>query len=99
MRADTNIDGHPPPAYKIKLEEILLYVRKVSPSATCRLAFIVPIKIASVKYLIRCVEMYLFSIPGQVTNWTQENIMSGQLSHRAFFLFYENKHSAWGLTS
>ena len=60
-----------PPNYKIKLEKIVLYVRKVTPPDTCSLAIIDTVKIAPVKYPIRCVEMRSFSVPAGVTSCTQ----------------------------
>ena len=67
MRAAANIDNEPPPAYKIKLEEISQYVRKVTLSATCRLAIISTTNIAHVKYPICQVEMRLFTTLSQLS--------------------------------
>ena len=39
-RAAYNINEAPPPDYKIKIDSISLYVRKISPSATCHLRII-----------------------------------------------------------
>ena len=64
----------------------MLYVQKVTPSDTCHLAIIDTMKIASVKYRICQVEIRSFSLPGGVTNWTQENIMLGQLPRRIVFV-------------
>ena len=63
------------PAFKIKWDEIARYIRKVASTTTCRLAIIDALKIVPVKYPIQRVEMRTFSIPGQITCWTQENIM------------------------
>ena len=80
IRVAEQIDGQPPLTYKIKLEEISLYVLKVSPTSTCCLAIIDTMKIAPViKYLIQRIEMHSFLIPGHVTSRTQEHIILGQL--------------------
>ena len=87
MRAAANIGEVPLPTYKIKQDEIALYMQKVPPSGMCHLAIIDTMKITPVKYQIHRVEMHSYSVSGCVTRWTQENIMLGQLPHRIVFCF------------
>ena len=87
MRAAENINKNPSADFKIKIDSISLYVRKITPSTTCRLGIIAGLKLAAVKYPIRRVEMRTFSIPNQATSWTQENILLGQLPCRVVFFF------------
>ena len=53
MRANAQIGGNAPPDYKIKIDSISLYVRKITPSATYRLVMIAGMKLGTVKYLMR----------------------------------------------
>ena len=62
MRAAAQIQGAAPPDFKIKIDTISLFVRKITPSDTCRLGIIAGLKHASIKYLIRRIEMRAFSI-------------------------------------
>ena len=79
---------HRPSNYKIKLEEIELYVQTVTPSdILSRFAIIDALKISSVKYQIRCFKICLFSVSSGVTSWIQKNIMLEQLSHWVVFCF------------
>ena len=94
MRSAAEIDGAAPPDFKIKIDSISLFVRKITPSATCRLGIIAGLKHAPVKYPIRRVEMRTFSIPNLATSWSQENIMLGQLPRRIMFFFCCNKCSS-----
>ena len=87
MRSDAEVDGGAPPNFKIKIDSISLYVRKITPSHTCRLGIIAGLKLASIKYPIKRVEMRTFSISNQSTSWTQENILLGQLPRRVLFFF------------
>ena len=52
MRVHAQIDGNAPPDYKIKIDSISLYVRKIAPSATCRLGIIAGMKLGAVKFPI-----------------------------------------------
>ena len=60
MWGNVNIGEVPTPNYKIKLENIALYVQKVTSSDTCRLAIINTMKIALVKYQIHRVKIAHF---------------------------------------
>ena len=71
-RAAANIEEALPPNYKIKLEEIVLCIRKVTPPNTCHLAIISTMKLSPVKYPIRHVEMCSFSVTAGVTAIKQE---------------------------
>jgi hypothetical protein len=87
MRAAAEINGQPPPDFKIKIDAVSLFVRQITPSDTCRLGIMATLKRTPVQYPIRRVEMRTFSIPNQATSWTQENIMLGQLPRRIMFFF------------
>ena len=87
MRAADQIEGAPPPDFKIKIDSISLFVRKITPSDTCRLGIIAGLKHRPVKYPIRRVEMRSFSISNQATSWNNENIILGQLPRRIMFFF------------
>ena len=75
MRAVDNINDQAPPDYKSIIDSLSLYACKISLSATCYLGIIGGLKLATVKYPIRHVEIHMLSIHNQATSWTQENIM------------------------
>ena len=53
MRSDAEIGGDPPPAYKIKLDEVVLYVKKITLTSSCYLGVIGGLDLAPAKYIIR----------------------------------------------
>ena len=76
MRADMEEN------YKIKLDEVSLFIRKVKVLSSCRLGIYKALSLAPVKYPIRRTEQRVFSISNQITCWSQENLILGQLPRR-----------------
>ena len=87
MRAAAQIQGAEPLDFKIKIDSVSLFIRKITPSDTCRLGIIAGLKLLTVKYLIRRVEMRTISLANNTTSWVQENIIQGQLPRRITFFF------------
>ena len=87
MRAEAQINDEAQLNYKIKIDSISLYVRKITPLTACHLGIIAGMKHATLKYPIRRVKMCMFSIPHQAKSCTQENMMLGQLPHHVDFFF------------
>lgn len=76
MRADMDEN------YKLKLEEASLFVRKVKVLPSCRMGIYKALSSAPVRYPIRRTEQRVFSISNQITSWSQENVLIGQLPRR-----------------
>ena len=76
MRADMDEN------YKLKLEEASLFVRKIKVLPSCRLGIYKALSSAPVRYPIRRTEQRVFSISNQITSWSQENVLIGQLPRR-----------------
>ena len=68
--------------FKIKLEEASLFVRKVKVLASCRLGIYKALSSVPARYPIRRTEQRIFSISNNITCWSQENILIGQLPRR-----------------
>ena len=74
--------GHDGVNWKLKLEEVSLYVRKVKVSPSCRMGIYKALSISPAHYPIRRTEQRIFSISNNITSWSQENIIIGQLPRR-----------------
>ena len=68
--------------YKIKLDEALLFVRKVKVLPSCRLGIYKGLEIAPIRIPIRRTSQRVFSIANGLTNWSQESVIVGQLPRR-----------------
>ncbi len=68
--------------YKIKINDIGLYVRKIQLSPTVRLAHAKALEKTSCKYPIRRVEVRVDAIPRGNMNYVQDNLFLGQLPKR-----------------
>ena len=75
-------DGENAEDYKIKLEEASLFVRKVKVLPSCRLGIYKALSTAPARYPIRRTEQRIFSISNNITCWSQENALVGQLPRR-----------------
>ena len=75
-------DGENVEDYKIKLEEASLFVRKVKVLPSCRLGIYKALSTAPARYPIRRSEQRIFSISNNITCWSQENALVGQLPRR-----------------
>ena len=73
--------------YKLKLEEASLFIRKVKVLASCRLAIYKALSTAAVRLPIRRTEQRIFSISNNITCWSQENVLIGQLPRRLMIGF------------
>ena len=68
--------------YKVKLEEASLFVRKLKVLPSCRLGIYKALSSSPLRYPIRRTEQRVFSISNNITSWSQENVLIGQLPRR-----------------
>ena len=68
--------------YKIKLDEVSLFIRKIKVLPSCRLGIYKALSLAPAKYPIRRTEQRVFSISNQILCWSQEAVLIGQLPRR-----------------
>ena len=68
--------------YKIKLEEVSLFIRKVKVLPSCRLGIYKGLSIAPIRMPIRRTSQRDFSMPAGITTWSQEGVITGQLPRR-----------------
>jgi hypothetical protein len=69
-------------AYKVKITDASLFVRKVKLNSAVQLAHIKALENTNVKYPIRRVETKVFSVPRGNLAYIQENLFLGQLPKR-----------------
>ena len=91
--------GHDAVNWKVKLEEASIYVRKVKVAPSCRMGIYKALSISPANYPIRRIEQRIFSISNNITSWSQENIIIGQLPRRISFGFVRTSavHGAYHL--
>ena len=68
--------------FKTKINQVILYVRKVTPSAQVALAHIKALQVSNAKYPIRRIQTKVFSVPRGNMSCNQENVFLGQLPKR-----------------
>lgn len=78
-------------SYKVNINEVTMFVRKVLPNPAVRMGHIKGLEKARAKYPIRRVETKSFTIPEGNMSVTQENLFLGQLPKRVVLGFVTNK--------
>ena len=73
--------------YKVKIDEASLFVRKIKVLSSCRLGIYKALASAPTRYPIRRTEQRVFSISNNITSWSQENVLIGQLPRRVIIGF------------
>ena len=69
-------------AFKIKIRDVTLFVRKVQLSPAIRLGHVKALEKTSSKYPIRRVEVKVDTVPRGNTNYVQDNMFLGQMPKR-----------------
>jgi hypothetical protein len=78
------------PTYKIKIQEAILFVRKVKINSTIQVAHMKALEKGSAKYPIRRIETKLFSISQGSMTANHENLFLGQLPTRIVIGMVDN---------
>ena len=78
------------PAYKIKIVECKLLIRKVKISSSVFIALAKALETKNARYPIRRVVCKTFTIPRGNLNYTQESLFSGQLPNRLVVACVDN---------
>ena len=86
LRADGTMDT-PAIDYKTEIESAVLYVRRVNLSPHCQMAINSAMEISPAKYEFVRTDIRTYSIPTGVTEFTQANLVLGQIPRRLILFF------------
>ena len=96
MPADPS--ANPPIPFTVQIESAALYVRRINLSNPCQKAINAALKISPAKYDFVRTDMRMYSIPTGVSEWSQTNLVLGQIPRRMiiFFVKTEAFHGNYG---